>query len=69
MLATDAIRATYSIIEPNRRENNFELFGLDFMLDENMNVYLIECNTNPCLELSCPLLSKIISGLIENVFK
>ena len=48
-LATDAIRATYSIIEPNRRENNFELFGLDFMLDENMKVYLIECNTNPCL--------------------
>jgi hypothetical protein len=32
-LATDAMRATYSIIEPNRRENNFELFGLDFMID------------------------------------
>jgi hypothetical protein len=48
-LATDAMRATYSIIEPNKRENNFELFGLDFMLDENMKVYLIECNTNPCL--------------------
>jgi tubulin monoglycylase TTLL3/8 len=34
------------------------------MLDESMKVYLIECNTNPCLELSCPLLAKIISRLI-----
>jgi hypothetical protein len=39
------------------------------MLDENMNVYIIEVNTNPCLETSCPLLTKIITPLIENVFK
>ena len=39
------------------------------MLDESYNVNLIEVNTNPCLELSCPLLGKIISGLIENLFK
>lgn len=40
-LATDSIRATYSMLDPERREHNFELFGLDFMLDENLNVYII----------------------------
>ena len=30
--------------------NGFELLGFDFMLDTDMQLYLIECNTNPCLE-------------------
>ena len=39
------------------------------MLDEQLNVYLIEVNTNPCLETSCPLLVKLLIPLIENLFK
>lgn len=31
--------------------NGFELLGLDFMIDENLKIYLIEVNTNPCLEI------------------
>ena len=30
--------------------NGFELMGFDFMLDADLKLYLIECNTNPCLE-------------------
>lgn len=30
--------------------NGYEVFGFDFMLDSDMKLYLIECNTNPCLE-------------------
>jgi len=30
--------------------NGYEVLGFDFMLDDNMKLYLIECNTNPCLE-------------------
>jgi hypothetical protein len=33
--------------------NCFEIFGYDFLLDIDYNVYLIECNTNPCIEYSC----------------
>jgi tubulin monoglycylase TTLL3/8 len=52
------------MLDPERKEHNFELFGLDFMLDESFNVFLIEVNTNPCLETSCPLLTKIITPLV-----
>ena len=30
------------------------------MIDENFRVWLIEINTNPCLELGCPVLNRII---------
>ena len=29
---------------------NFMLVGMDFLLDRNLNVWLIEANCNPCLE-------------------
>jgi len=33
------------------------MFGYDFMIDEDMNVFLIEVNTNPCLDITpSPLL-------------
>ncbi len=46
-----------------------EIFGLDFMIDENFKVWLIEVNTNPCLEVYCSVLAKIIPSLIENAFR
>jgi hypothetical protein len=33
--ATEAFRSTYSILDDKRLGNNFELLGLDFMIDEN----------------------------------
>lgn len=48
---------------------NNQLFGLDFMIDDNFKLWLIEANTNPCLELSCPLLSRIIPTMVENLFR
>lgn len=56
-------------VDPNRNLHSFELFGYDFMVDENQKVWLIEVNTNPCLELSSALLARIIPALVENVVK
>ena len=66
---TDTYRAVSNKIDPNRLNNSFELFGYDFMIDEDFRVYLIEANTNPCLEISCPLLARIIPEVIDNTFK
>jgi tubulin monoglycylase TTLL3/8 len=30
---------------------------------------MIEANTNPCLELSCPLLSRLIPSMLESAFR
>lgn len=40
-LATDAIRATSLSLDANRREYTFEIFGLDFMIDQSFKVWLI----------------------------
>ena len=50
--------------------NQFELFGYDFMIDDDMNVLLIEVNTNPCLDTSpCPLLHRLITQILDQTFK
>lgn len=32
-MALDIIKANYLILDPKRLKNNFEVFGLDFMID------------------------------------
>lgn len=39
------------------------------MLDDEFKVILIECNTNPCLAVPCPLLSCIISKVVDYTFR
>lgn len=68
-LTTDCFRAVWGKIDPLKRMNTFEIFGLDFMLDEDFRVYLIEVNTNPCLELCCPLLNRLIPNMLDNAVR
>ena len=39
------------------------------MLDEEYRPWLIEVNTNPCLEMGCPLLDIMIPKMLNNAFK
>lgn len=68
-VTADIFRAVYSKLDPKKRLNCMEVFGLDFMLDDEFKPYLIEVNTNPCLELSSPLLARLIPNLLENALK
>ena len=56
-------------LNSNRRENCFELFGMDFMIDEDGLVWLIEVNTNPCLSLSSPLLKMLIPRMVDDALR
>eukprot|EP00825_Cyclidium_porcatum_P008697 TRINITY_DN14346_c0_g1_i1.p1 TRINITY_DN14346_c0_g1~~TRINITY_DN14346_c0_g1_i1.p1 ORF type:complete len:216 (+),score=50.20 TRINITY_DN14346_c0_g1_i1:107-754(+) len=67
--AQDSVKSVFNKINPNKKEQTFELFGLDFMIDDNFQVWLIEINTNPCLEFSAPLLAKIIPQLVDNALR
>ena len=65
----DTVKAIFKKIDPYRREHCFELFGYDFMLDNKFKPWLIEVNTNPCLELSSPYLSRLIPSVIDNLLR
>ena len=47
------------IINEKNKKNCFELFGYDFIFDQNLTPYLLEINTNPGLEESSPFIQKI----------
>ena len=68
-LATDTIKAVSRKMDPNRRNCSFEIFGYDFMIDEDLKPWLIEVNTNPCLELASPYLARLIPSMLENAIK
>lgn len=56
-------------IDPNHRKFCFELFGYDFILDEDFNCWLIEVNTNPCIEESSQLLKGLLPRMIEDMMR
>ena len=68
-LVTDSFRSVAKKIDSNRVSNSFEIFGYDFMIDEDFQVVLIEANTNPSLEICCPLMSRIVPELLDNSFR
>ncbi|CAD8142867.1 unnamed protein product [Paramecium octaurelia] len=51
------------------RKYCFEIFGFDFILDADQEVWLIEVNTNPCIEESSPLLKMYIPRMLDDAFK
>ena len=68
-LVADTFKAVSRKMDPNRRQFSWEIFGYDFMIDEDMHPWLIEVNTNPCLELTSPFIARLIPAMIENSIK
>lgn len=57
----------YSIFTP--MTNCFEVFGLDFMIDEDFQVFFLECNPGPDFQQTGQRLSTIIEHLFESIFR
>ena len=68
-LAKDSIQAAFLKLDPNRRLHCMEILGYDFMIDNSGKPWLIEVNTNPCLELSSSYLSILIPTMVENALR
>ena len=58
-----------SSLNMNNRKYSFEIFGYDFILDKEFNVYLLEINTNPGLEESSPLIRMLVPRMIDDALK
>lgn len=40
------------------------------MIDEDFGIYMIEANTNPCIEINnCHVLARIIPNMLECAFR
>lgn len=56
-------------LNPQGRKQCFEIFGYDFMIDEYLKPWLIEVNTNPCLEETSALLRQYLPRMLDDAFK
>mmetsp|Transcript_5797 Transcript_5797/g.10331 ORF Transcript_5797/g.10331 Transcript_5797/m.10331 type:complete len:145 (-) Transcript_5797:22-456(-) len=68
-IVTMTMEAVYDKVDPQRHLSCFEVFGYDFLVDEDFKVWLLEVNTNPCLELGCCLLSALIPNMLDNALR
>ena len=51
------------------RKNCYELFGFDFLLDEDFRIWLIECNHNPYLGTPCEFMRTLVPNMINDMLK
>jgi hypothetical protein len=68
-LITISMKSVADKINPNNRKFCFEIFGYDFIMDCDFNLYLLEVNTNPGLEESSPLINKILPRMIDDALR
>lgn len=68
-LIVRSLLATRKLMDPFRRKSCFELFGYDFIIDEDFNIWLIEVNTNPCIEESSSILKVYLPRMIDDMLK
>jgi len=68
-ISTDIFHASHGLLDPNGRMHCMEVFGLDFILDDEFKPYLLEVNSNPCLDVSSPILARLIPVMLENALR
>lgn len=58
-----------SKINCKERQNSFEIFGYDFIMDSEFNTYLLEVNTNPGYEESSPLIKMLVPRMLDDALR
>ena len=54
-------------LNPNKRKHCFELFGYDFLIDEDFRVWLIEVNTNPYFGVANEYIADLLPKMIDDM--
>ena len=56
-------------LNASERKQCFEVFGYDFILDSEYNVWIIEVNSNPSIEESNDLLRMLVPRMLDDAFR
>lgn len=67
-IVIDTFMSVRKKMNPNNRKNIFELFGFDFLLDEDYRLWLIEVNTNPFLGTPNEDMQRLVPNMMEDLF-
>jgi hypothetical protein len=67
-IVIDCFMSVRTKMNANKRQC-FEVFGFDFLIDEDMRTWLIEINTNPYLGTPSPDLEKMVPQMLNDCFK
>ncbi|CAD8096838.1 unnamed protein product [Paramecium sonneborni] len=51
------------------RKRSFEVYGYDFMIDDQFNSWLIEVNMSPSSDTTTPVTAQIIPKMLEDIMK
>jgi len=68
-LIIDTILCTKKNLNCANRKGVFELFGYDFLIDEDMRTWLIEINTNPYLGIPNKYIAKILPEMLDDMLE
>ena len=49
------------------RQNSFELFGFDFVIDKDLNCWLIEANMTPACAERTPWLTEMLDDMSDGM--
>lgn len=62
-----ALMSTQDVVV--NRPNTFELFGVDLMIDEQLNMWLVEVNSSPTLEHCTPVTTHLCTNVVQDIIK
>jgi hypothetical protein len=68
-LIIDSFLCVRDKMNPNERKGSFELFGFDFLLDEDFRIWLIEINHNPYIGTPNAYMKTLVPRMIDDMLK
>ena len=65
----DSFLAVKNQMNPSHRKNHFELFGYDFLIDEDFRTWIIEVNTNPFLGIPNKFIADLMPVMVSDMLE
>lgn len=68
-LIIDTFLSVRKTLNPKNRKGTYELFGFDFLIDEDYRIWLIEVNTNPHLGMPNDYMKELVPRMMNDMCK